>query len=137
MGIKSQQNGNEGQRIIVGLLREYGFWVHVTQRKPDGSQPVDIIALRSDCSWLMDAKFVRAENKGRFSFDDIQANQISSMEYAYEHAGIDNLGFAIVFEEEKECPRFLPFSEYMSLKRDGNKSIKKEGLAPLYTYVGN
>ena len=137
MGMKSLANGNEGQRIIIKTLREYGFWVHLTQRKPDGSQPVDLIALRNDSSWLIDAKFVRAEAKGRFSFGDIQANQLASMEYASEFAGLTNMGFAIVFEEDKETPRFLPFGEYMAMRMEGKKSAKKEEMAPLYVYVRN
>ena len=128
MGMKSQTNGNKGEDIVCKWLREKRYWAHLTKRSATGAQPVDIIAIRFDCHLLCDAKYVSEGKKGRFSFDDIQPDQITSMRYARDYSGIEELGFCIVFEGCENEPRFMPLKVYEALIGANEKSVKMEEL---------
>lgn len=127
MGMKSTNVGKKGEALAERFFRERGYWVHLTNRSNSGAQPVDLIAIRGEIPWLLDAKYVSLPKKA-FSFDDIQPNQLTTMNYAKNFARIDNLGFFIVFEAEEEKPRYLPYSWYLGLARQGKKSIRMEEL---------
>ena len=117
MGYKSKKNGKKGEETVVDFFSERHFWVHLVKRGPSGSQPLDIIAIRQNESWLVDAKYISAGKCGRFSFEDIQPNQVESMHYARDYAGIDNLGFVLVFEDYlsiKGSIRFMSLAQWKS-----------------------
>lgn len=126
MGRASQENGRLGEQIALEFLKKKGYWVHDTGRNSAGSQPVDLIAVKRGHVWLLDAKFVRREDPS-FRFSDIQPNQITTMRYAREFAGIDNLGFFIVFDRDRENPRILTYDAFLALK--GRKSVNIGELA--------
>ena len=134
MGRKSRENGNKGEDLVISFFREKKFWVHLTKRSLSGAQPVDIIAVRKDETWLVDAKYVN-DNEHLFSFSDIQPNQISSMRYALDFSGIVTSGFAIVFGKDEGTIRFLPFLDYEEMAEDGKKSVAMENLKPISNYV--
>lgn len=136
MGMKSQKNGNAGERIVESFLRSRGYWVHVTKRGANGSQPVDIIAIRSGKAILMDAKYVSQGKNGRFYLEDVQPDQITSMSYARDFADIRNIGFAIVFEGWEESPSFLPFEAYEGLVEMGVASVAKDEMLKLSEWEG-
>ena len=75
---------------------------------------MDLIAIKKGSVWLLDAKFVRREDSS-FRFTDVQPNQVTTMRYAKEFAGIENLGFFIVFDRDRENPRFMAYNEYIVL----------------------
>ena len=136
MAYKSRQNGIKGEFIVVNLFRTYGYWTHLVQRNRSGAQPVDVIAIKgyvgSDDeyhvrSWLIDAKYV--ERGDRFDFDDIQPNQIESLRYAKDFAGIKrDAGFGIIFGEFDEQVYFLPLDKYEEIVASGGKSIHRRDM---------
>lgn len=133
MGMKSKENGKIGEAIVESLLRKYGYWVHVTQRRVDGSQPIDVIAIRGNTPLLLDAKYV--ESGKRFDFSDVKPNQVSAMNYAMGFAGIKNCGFAIIFKELGDNVWFLWFHDYLKMKEGERASVAKEELVNLETIL--
>lgn len=132
MGRKSQINGSQGEKKVELCLRENGYWVHLIQRRNDGSQPFDIVAIKGAISFLLDSKFV---DKGlRFDFDDIQPNQIAAMKYARDFAGIQNIGFAITFKETDSIS-FMSFAKYEKEKKEGKISVHAYDLIDLWKVI--
>lgn len=123
MAMKSKANGDHGESIVAELFKERGYWAHVIQRNRSGQQPFDIVAVKNDMAWLVDAKYVA---KGRrFNFSDVQPDQIESMGYAMDFANLTNVGFVIVFAEH-DAIRFLSFEVYTKMKEDGAVSATIE-----------
>lgn len=115
--------GNKTEKDVVSILREHGYWVYRCAMKNNG-QPVDIIAIKGGQKyhvWLIDGKHVTT-NKVSFVFNRIEPNQITSLRYARDFAGIENTGFAIEFERTGEF-YYLPFSKYEELAENGYKSV--------------
>ena len=121
MGSKSYENGKKGERIVSDFLCQRRYWVHNVQRRPNGSQPVDIIALKENTSLLLDAKYVNASKKDYFPFSDVQSDQETSMEYAIEYASLENVGFAIVLEIDEQNPRYLDYCDYIRVRYEEGK----------------
>lgn len=128
MGSASQENGRKGELIAMEFLRKRGYWVHDTGRNSAGAQPVDLIAAKRGSIWLLDAKFVRAEDPS-FRFSDIQPNQLTTMRYAREFAGIENLGFFIVFDRDRESPRLLTYDGFLGMKNQRSVNMSELPLA--------
>lgn len=116
MGSKSYENGKRGEKIVSDFLANRFYWVHSIQRRPNGSQPVDIVAIHANKPILLDAKYVNASKKDYFSFSDVQSDQETSMEYAKKYASIKNVGFAIVLEQDEQSPRYLSYEDYISAR---------------------
>lgn len=136
MASKSYENGKKGERIVASFLKKHRYWVHITKRSADGSQPVDIFAARENKPVLLDAKYVAESRHGYFSFEDVQSNQETSMRYAHEFAGIAIVGFAIVFEEEEDKIRYLYYEDYMRIRYEcGRGGINKKDLLSLEVFV--
>ncbi len=131
MGMKSQRNGNLGEAIVERFFRKRGYWVHITKRAANGSQPVDVIAIKGDKAVLVDAKYVSAGKNGRFYFEDVQPDQVTALRYASDFAGIRNIGFAIVFEGYEDHPSFLSFAYYEAVSILGQTSVCRTYLDPL------
>lgn len=129
MGTKSYQNGKRGEDIVSKYLSERRYWVHNIQRRPNGSQPVDIVAIKSNNPLLLDVKYVSAAKYDVFSFSDVQADQETSMQYAIDYAYIEsnNVGFAIVLERDEDEIRFLKYDEYKTMRY-------KEGKGGVHAY---
>lgn len=128
MGMKSTRNGFDGEAMACKYLHEgLGMWVHPVARSANGSQPVDIIALRDGDSFLFDVKFIGLGKKS-FPFADVQPNQITSMKLARKRSDA-KCGFLLYFEESFEdgqkinAPRILPFDKFLELEGGGAKSI--------------
>lgn len=130
MGLKSKENGKKGEAIVRDFFRKRKYWVHVTGRSNSGSQPVDIIACRGTTPVLLvDAKYV--EKGERFSFEDIQPDQITSLRYARDYAGLTKLGFVIVFGEHDNDMRFLSLDALESMKYMEYASVKRTEMLTL------
>lgn len=130
--------GDATEKFIVKGLKNYGYWVYNFPKKASG-QPCDIVAIKGGKSylvWLIDAKHVE-EDIVSFTFNRIEANQISSMNYAYNYAkfNIDNLGFCIFFARDKQL-RWFPFKDYLFMNNMGKKSVNMNELK-LFTEVLN
>lgn len=126
--------GDATEKFTTKTLRNFGYWVYNMPMKTSG-QPFDIIAVKGGKSflvWLVDAKHVRDEQVS-FTFARIEPNQISSMAYAHNFAKIENLGFAIFFDRDKQL-RWLPYLDYVEMEKQGQKSVNMNNLK-LFTEV--
>ena len=116
------------KNIITDCFRGNNYWAYLTPLKING-QPIDIIAIKKNNSILCDAKHVNSK-KISFSFSDIQPNQIDSLNYAHEFAGLDdekNLGFGIYFEKIDEI-KWLSLKKYNDFISEDKKSVRYEEL---------
>lgn len=130
---KQLQVGNESEKKVKEIFKKYGYWAYNTPKSKDGSQPVDIIALKKNISWLVDAKHVRADEIS-FSFSRIEPNQLTCLDYAKNFANIKNLGFAIYFERHDRCV-FMHYNKFLEFKEQGKKSVNIAELFDLEAYL--
>ena len=129
--VPSIQNivGNETEKQVAELFHKNEYWAFVIPKKI-GGQPFDIIASREKDTWFVDAKHLEA-SKASFPFDRIEANQITSMNYAYKFANItENLGFAIKWDRT-DTIYFFSYKYFCELKSQGKKSVKMDCLIEL------
>lgn len=132
---KQLQVGNDAERFVKDIFKKYGFWAYNTPKSKDGSQPVDIVAMKDNINWLLDVKHVRTEEIS-FDFSRIEANQLTCMDYARNFAGVRRLGFAIVFER-KNCCYYMTFDKYLELKEQGRKSVRFDELLTLEDHIND
>ena len=129
MSDKQLQIGNTCEKIVVDMLRAKKYWIYRTPLKTNG-QPIDIIAAKGNETgqiiYLMDAKHVR-EQEPSFPFSRIEPNQWASLDYAKNFAGLNNLGFAILFERTGDV-YWLKYDLAKTLKDNGIKSVKLTAL---------
>ena len=138
MAGKSQNNGNEGERLFADLFKSFGYWALIISRNNQGSQPFDIITAKGYKGklmfWMVDSKVV--EKGELFPFSDIQPNQIESMNYAIRYAKVDPrlVGFAILFKSVQQM-RFLTYEKFREYRGLGKASAKRADLLDLCDYV--
>ena len=122
--------GNKTERSASSILRqENGYWVYNCPKSRDGSQPVDILAIKGvENSRLVkalfcDSKHVRT-NEVSFTLDRIEPNQWSSLQFINDFAKvhIDNLGFIIEFERTGKY-YWLPYKKALEMSKNNEKSI--------------
>ena len=88
--MNNKQAGNEFEREFCEMLSKDGFWSHFMGGSKNG-QPADIIAVRNERSYLIDAKDCQND---RFVFSRIEANQDTAMRY-WEMCGNNQGLFAL------------------------------------------
>ena len=127
----SKQNieGKATEKFVAKTLKKHGYWATILPKKNDGGQPCDVIGLKNNENWLIDAKHVR-EQEVSFPFDRIEPNQHASFQYAKGFANIKNTGFAIFFERDKQL-YWLPYETYLRMAEKGEKSINMKYLTLL------
>ena len=130
---KQLQVGNETETVVKNIFKKHGYWAYNTPKSKDGSQPVDVIAIKNDISWLVDAKHVRVEEVS-FPFSRIEPNQITCLDYAKNFAHIKNVGFVIYFERQQKCV-FMHFNKFLEMKKQGKKSVNISELLDLEAYL--
>lgn len=137
MATKSKQLdlGNETEKEVAKFFKKNGFWSYITPKKVNG-QPVDIIAIKENVNWLVDAKHIRIEDKSSFPFSRIEANQVDSLTYARNFSGIKNLGFVICLENDYSKFFFLSYDKYLEIEQSGRKSAKISELQDLADLIG-
>ena len=129
--------GTATEKFTCKTLRSFGYWVYNIPMKTTG-QPCDIVAIKgtggknSFLVWLIDGKHVRGEEVS-FTFARIEPNQISAMSYAHDFAKINNIGFVVFFDRDKQL-RWFPFEEYKKMLEMGAKSVNMNNLE-LFTEV--
>ena len=123
---KQSEHGKRGEELISDLLHERGYWSHIFAKSLNGSQPFDVIAVSGNPAdvWMVDAKFVRGQSCS-FPFSRIEPNQLSSMEFAINFAGVSSkhIGFAIIFERDIQNIRFITYSKVVEMIESGIKSV--------------
>lgn len=78
--MSNKKSGNKFENVLAELYSQEGYWVHLVEPGKDGSQPCDLIAVKSDSALLIDAK-VLDNTTGTFPFARIEENQ----RLAYKH----------------------------------------------------
>lgn len=127
MSSKQNEVGKKTEYIIAQYFKEHKYWAFVIPKSING-QPFDVIALGHNDIWLVDAKHLES-SKASFSFDRIEANQITSMRYAKLYAEIDgHLGFIIKWEREPNRLFYLDYNIFTEFSEKGLKSVKIEEL---------
>lgn len=129
---KQLQKGNETEKEVCNIFKKHGYWSHILQKGKDGGQPVDIVALKHNISWLIDAKHIEEEIS--FPFSRIESNQITSLDYAYNFAGIKRVGFVLFFERTQKF-YYLPYLKFLALKDEKRKSVRYDELYELEAYL--
>ena len=137
MATKSKQLelGNETEEEVAKFFKKNGFWSYITPKKVSG-QPVDIIAIKDNVSWLVDAKHLSIKDKSSFPFSRIEANQVDSLTYARNFSGVKNLGFVICLENDYSKFFFLSYDKYLEIEQSGRKSAKISELQDLAELIG-
>lgn len=123
MSLKQNKIGKQTEIDVAQYFKEHKYWAFVIPKTING-QPFDLIAISKKDIWLVDIKHLEKE-KASFSFDRVEANQITSMNYAKNYAKIEgNLGFIILWDREPNKLFFLNYDIFIELKEKGLKSIK-------------
>ena len=127
--------GRATEKLVCKTFKQHGYWCYNIPKKVEG-QPCDIVAAKKNGTtflvWLVDAKHIRNEDVS-FTFDRIEPNQITSMRYARDFSKLENLGFVIFFDRDKQL-RWFAFENYEELAKNGVKSINMANLT-LFTEV--
>ena len=129
---KQLQVGNQTEVMVTELFKKHGYWAHILQKGKDGGQPVDVVALKNNINWLIDAKHV--EDEISFPFSRIESNQLTCMDYAYNFAGIKRTGFAIYFERVGKL-YYLPYLKLLKMKEEKRKSVRYDELYEMESYL--
>lgn len=74
--MNNKKLGNGFEQELCDILYGYGFWVHNMAMNKSG-QPADVIAVRNNRAYLIDAKVCSNDN---FPFSRIEENQDLAME---------------------------------------------------------
>jgi len=108
--------GNDFESELCKMLAKEGFWVHNFTQNQAG-QPADIIAVKNEMAFLIDAK-VCSDNK--FSLSRIEENQHLAMNLWYK-CGNGHGWFAFKVDDDIY---FLPHGLLTSLDKT-NKTLTK------------
>lgn len=118
----SKKIGTEFETRLCNHLAKRGFWTHFLYPAPDGSQPFDIIAVRSDATLAIDCK---ALEKNRFPLSRVEDNQETSFNLLHS-LGFYNTYFVIQVSENDVV--FAHAHYIIGEKNKGVKSIPVEDL---------
>lgn len=135
MKTKQQEEGESTEKLVVAAFKNNGFWAYNLPKKI-GGQPFDIIGCKRGITWFVDGKHLEAD-KASFSFERIEPNQRTSMQYARGFAGIQNLGFVIKWDRDLSRLFFLSYDKVIELEKNGCKSVKIEVLEDFIEVLNN
>lgn len=113
--MNNKQAGNNFEKEFCEQLASDGFWAHFMGGNKNG-QPADIIAVRNERAYLIDAK--DCEND-RFVFSRIEDNQDSAMRL-WELCGNNQGLFAL---RTSEGVYMLPYGRIQAFQAFGYKSM--------------
>lgn len=106
--------GSQTEEKACRLLSSHGWWCHRFERKANGSQPCDIVAMKKGSNWLLDGKHCA---KPYLATQRIEANQLTCFKMA-QSKGIP-CGFVC---EHQGALYYIPFEEV-----DFKKSYQRLG----------
>ena len=113
--MNNKQAGNEFEREFCEILSKDGFWSHFMGGSKNG-QPADIIAVRNEHAYLIDAKDCQND---RFVLSRIENNQDMAMRY-WEMCGNNQGIFAL---NTSRGVYMLPYGVVQVLELAGVKSL--------------
>lgn len=118
--------GDKSENYVANWFKAHKYWAYILPKKI-GGQPFDIIAARLDKVWFADVKHLE-EGKKSFTFDRIEPNQRTSMQYARNFCLIKNIGFIIQAEIDPSRLFWLSYDRFVEEEQNGAKSVKLETL---------
>lgn len=124
----NQERGRDLEKRFMSYLYKQGFWVHFMHPAPDGSQPFDIIAIRSvkENVWgsvqvcAFDCKTLEGD---RFPFDRVEDNQKTAFQVLNKR-GVHNTYFVVEIGLNRVI--LIPSQYIEELIQKGEKSLKIE-----------
>lgn len=93
--MSNRKLGNNFEQQLCEILFENGFWVHNLAQNKSG-QPADIIAVKYNKAFLIDAKIC---SNSTFSLSRIEENQHTAMQL-WEKCGNSSAWFALLIDED-------------------------------------
>lgn len=93
--MSNRKLGNDFEQQLCEILFENGFWVHNLAQNKSG-QPADIIAVKYNKAFLIDAKVC---SNSTFSLSRIEENQHTAMQL-WEKCGNSSAWFALLIDED-------------------------------------
>ena len=118
--MNNKQAGNDFEREFCEILANNGFWAHFMGGSKNG-QPADIIAVRNERAYLIDAKDCQND---RFVFSRIEANQYTAMRY-WELCGNNQGLFAL---NTSKGIYMLTYGRVQMLEIAGLKSLNMKAI---------
>lgn len=112
--------GNDFEQELCEILSDAGCWVHNFANRKNG-QPADIIAVKNNRSFLIDAKVC---SKDIFQFKRIEDNQQLAMEMWIECGNLSPY-FALKARNEVYM---VPYETIKGLIRKGKKQLNIEDM---------
>lgn len=91
--MSNRKLGNDFEQQLCEILFENGFWVHNLAQNQSG-QPADIIAVKDNKAFLIDAKVC---SDSTFSLSRIEENQHTAMQL-WEKCGNSSAWFALLID---------------------------------------
>lgn len=121
--------GNDFERKLIDILREYDFFIYHTPNKIEG-QPCDFIIAKNNQVAFLDSKHCQEKE---FPFTDIRENQELAFKFNFNKRNYE-CGFAIYFSLFKEW-FYLSYSKYTELLKINEKRANALNLEPLRDYL--
>lgn len=117
------RTGIQAEKYVAEELAKRGCWVGNFNKGHTGTQPFDQIMSGKKKVWAYDVKHSKID---RFDFRRVEENQESALGFLYKQ-GVVNTGFVIVY---KDTLYYLSYGTYLTLKKNGDKSVKITELIP-------
>jgi Holliday junction resolvase len=118
--VNNKQAGNKFEREFCEQLARDGFWAHFMGGSKNG-QPADIIAVRNEHAYLIDAKDCQND---RFPLSRIEDNQDMAMRY-WEMCGNNQGLFAL---NTSKGVYMLPYGMVQVFEIAGIKSLNMQAI---------
>lgn len=107
--MNNKRIGTDFEREFCKILAENGFWVHFITPDRTGSQPFDVIAVKSGNAYAFDCKTCEAST---FSINRLEDNQIMAFD-KWLKCGNENAYIAI---KHKDKIYIAPYLKIITMK---------------------
>lgn len=113
--------GTAFEEELAEILHRHGYWVHLLRQTETG-QPADMIAVRNQRAFLIDAKVCSNDS---FPLSRVEENQELAMR-AWATAGNDSPWFAL---KTTDGIFMIPYSYFFRVKQwGGTKGLNRNGI---------
>ena len=120
MKVINKKIGNDFEKELSEILYDAWYWVHLLNQNKNG-QPADIIAVKNNKAYLIDAKVCTYDV---FPFRRIEDNQQLAMDMWIE-CGNTTPYFALKARNEIYM---IPYTTIMDLRKKGKKQLNFEDI---------
>lgn len=107
--MNNKKLGTEFEQEFCKILADNGYWVHFISPDRTGSQPFDIIAVKSGKAYAFDCKTCESD---RFNISRLEDNQIMAFEKWIRCGNID----PIIAIKWRGTVKFCPYNSLKTFK---------------------